>query len=237
MLASRPILETKDETHPHAWALSPWPRFLYRYFASNVPKMSFPFNWLIPTCSVRLWLDWREHPCITWAESEWPECIMLWLTAQGPHSETESSQRKYLCSLLPVCPGPALCLGTWAVLKNYREGETYTHDYSERATCNNRAPGAWSDWFGSGTPDNSFPWELPLELELKIEQQPTQKSDGRCGEKWWEMCRCMDGERTCLFREWQLVEGQRQEMSPGRNGKIRLWRTLDFILKAEDSHW
>lgn len=52
----------QDQTQAHAPALSPRPYFLHTCFASSVPKMALTLNWLSPTYSLRLWIDWSGHP-------------------------------------------------------------------------------------------------------------------------------------------------------------------------------
>ena len=137
----------------------------------------------------------------------------------------ELAQRRDLCSFLPVCPGPAKCLGTKAALDNSQE---------ETPQCIITIKGlSWwwgrSHWSCSGKLDNFSPWEPPLELDLKTEQQPSQ---------WGKVVGDTLIEKECGYvgnDRW--VEGQKQEMSWGRNGKIRLWRILDFTLKAKECPW
>lgn len=113
-------LETKYQRQLRALSLSPWPSFPHTYFASNFPKMALNIQltdvYILFKALTRLeraLLLHRSQVCHTLAYCSGPAFL-----------DRELPEGRDLCLFIPVCPGPAMCLGTKAAPNNYRERGT-----------------------------------------------------------------------------------------------------------------
>lgn len=130
--------------------------------------MALTLNWLIPTYSSRLWLDWRQHPCFIWAE-----CIKLCLLLRACILRLSTGWEKGSV-LIP----PSVSRTTKAALNNYREENPKTHNYYKRAKHNSGGQCSllWEYEAVITYPHERYLWSWSWRLSL-----PT-------GEKLWEIC-------------------------------------------------